>query len=156
MSNEPWVTAAETSECAIAHAAAGDLETATQLLRWTRRHRDDDGSYWTGIVYPDREHFPAGERTAYTAAAVILAADTIAGASPASGLFLGEGLLQVPDDDWPGRARRSLTARPRRARPPTRAVDPARRWRQPAERRSTRSEPQASTSTKRPLASAGR
>ena len=99
VSNEPWVTAAETSECAIAHAAAGDLETATQLLRWTRRHRDDDGSYWTGIVYPDREHFPAGERTAYTGAAVILAADTIAGASPASGLFLGEGLLQVPDDE---------------------------------------------------------
>jgi hypothetical protein len=99
VSNEPWVTAAETSECAIAHAAAGDLETATQLLRWTRRHRDDDGGYWTGIVYPDREHFPAGERTAYTGAAVILAADTIAGASPASGLFLGEGLLQVPDDE---------------------------------------------------------
>jgi hypothetical protein len=44
-------------------------------------------------------HFPAGERTAYTGAAVILAADTIAGASPASGLFLGEGLLEVPDDE---------------------------------------------------------
>jgi hypothetical protein len=99
VSNEPWITAAETSECALAHAAAGDVETATELLRWTRRHRDDRGSYWTGIVYPDRVHFPAGERTAYTGAAVILAADAIAGASPASGLFLGEGLLQVPGGD---------------------------------------------------------
>jgi hypothetical protein len=99
VSNEPWVTAAETSECAIAHAAIGDVETATELLRWTRRHRDDDGGYWTGIVYPDHVKFPAGERTAYTGAAVILAADAIAGASPASDLFLGDGVLQVLDDE---------------------------------------------------------
>ncbi len=97
--NEPWVTAAETSECALAHLAVGDRVTATALLSWTRRHRHEDGSYWTGIVYPGQVRFPDGERTAYTAAAVILAADALAGASPASGLFLGEGLLHVPDDD---------------------------------------------------------
>jgi hypothetical protein len=32
-------------------------------------------------------HFPADERTAYTAAAVIMAADAISGGSPASRLF---------------------------------------------------------------------
>ena len=32
-------------------------------------------------------------------AAVILAADAIAGASPASDLFLGDGVLQVLDDE---------------------------------------------------------
>ncbi|MFZ4811223.1 MAG: prenyltransferase [Ilumatobacteraceae bacterium] len=87
VSDEPWITASETAEAAIAYAASGDLSTATDLLRWTRSHRLDDGSYWTGIVYPTLERFPVGETSAYTAAAVILAADAIAGASPASRVF---------------------------------------------------------------------
>lgn len=95
VSNEPWVTAAETAECAIAHAAVGNIETATTILRWTRRHRCDDGAYLTGLVHPQRISFPAEETTSYTAAAVILAADTIARATPASGLFLGEHLPAV-------------------------------------------------------------
>ncbi len=89
VSDEPWITASETAECAIAHAAAGDLTTATDLLLWTRTHRRDDGSYWTGIVYPTLERFPFEETSAYTAAAVVLAADAITGASPASGVFAG-------------------------------------------------------------------
>ena len=52
VSDEPWITASETAECAIAHAAIGDLRTATDLVRWTRRHRRRDGAYYTGIVYP--------------------------------------------------------------------------------------------------------
>jgi hypothetical protein len=67
----------ETAEASIAYAASGDLSTATDLLAWTRSHRLDDGSYWTGIVYPSLERFPFGETSAYTAAAVILAADAI-------------------------------------------------------------------------------
>lgn len=88
VSDEPWVTAAETAECSLAHTAIGDISTATDLLAWTRAHRHDDGSYWTGVVYPGRENFPAGERTAYTGAAVILAADAIAAGSPASRIFV--------------------------------------------------------------------
>lgn len=88
VSDEPWVTASETAECSISYAAIGDLDTATDLLLWTRAHRCDDGAYTTGIVYPSLERFPAGERSAYTAAAVILAADAIAGASPGSRLFV--------------------------------------------------------------------
>jgi len=88
VNDEPWITASETAECAIAHAAIGDLTTATDLLLWTRSHRRDDGSYWTGIVYPSLERFPFGETSAYTAAAVILAADAITGASPASSVFV--------------------------------------------------------------------
>src|SRR5262249_43471700 len=60
---------------------------AMDLLASTRNHRHDDGSYWTGIVYPERVHFPDAERTAYTAAAVILAADAISGTSAASDIF---------------------------------------------------------------------
>ena len=87
VSDERWVTYAETAECAMAFAAIGDVDTATDLLRWTRRHRRADGSYWTGIVYPSRELFPVEEHTSYTAAAVILAADAITCSSPAGDLF---------------------------------------------------------------------
>lgn len=85
--DEPWVTAAETAECSLAYAAVGDMSTATRLLEWTRPHRHDDGSYWTGLVHPDGIAFPEGERTAYTGAAVVLAADAIAGTTLASALF---------------------------------------------------------------------
>jgi hypothetical protein len=88
VSEEPWVTASETAEAALAFAAIGDFATATDLLAWTRRHRRPDGSYVTGLVYPDEIVFPADETTSYTAAAVILAADAITGASPASDLFV--------------------------------------------------------------------
>jgi hypothetical protein len=88
VSDEPWITASETAECAIAHAAIGDVATAMDLIRWTRRHRRLDGAYYTGIVYPGEVHFPFEEVSAYTGAAVILAADAIDGASPANGIFV--------------------------------------------------------------------
>jgi hypothetical protein len=96
VSDEPWVTASETAECALAYAAIGDLTTATDLLRWTRAHRRDDGAYWTGLVYDDGcdpVRFPFEEHTSYTAAAVVLAADAIAGATPAAALFTPRPLL---------------------------------------------------------------
>ncbi|MCB0981977.1 MAG: hypothetical protein R2694_09855 [Ilumatobacteraceae bacterium] len=88
VSDEPWVTASETAEASIAHAVAGDMARATDLLAWTRPHRCDDGSYLTGIVYPSLETFPPHETSAYTDAAVILAADAITGASAASSIFV--------------------------------------------------------------------
>ncbi len=94
VSDEPWVTASETAEASIACASIGDVATATDLLAWTRSHRLDGGAYLTGIVYPGMVTFPDLEVTAYTGAAVILAADIIAGASPASAVFCAE-----PDDD---------------------------------------------------------
>jgi GH15 family glucan-1,4-alpha-glucosidase len=96
VSDEPWVTASETAECALAFAAIGDRATASDLLRWTRAHRRPDGAYWTGLVYRARRkpvRFPYDEHTSYTAAAVILAADAIAAASPASGIFTPHPLL---------------------------------------------------------------
>src|SRR5262249_52442956 len=50
VTEEPWVTAAETAECALAHAVAGQRERAATVLAWTRSHRGDDGSYLTGLV----------------------------------------------------------------------------------------------------------
>ena len=72
--------------------AAGLREDARRLFDWVQAFRHDDGSYWTGCVYPDGVHFPGGERSTYTSAAVVLAADMLAGTGPTAGLFRGEGL----------------------------------------------------------------
>src|SRR4051794_17841649 len=87
VSDRPWITVAETCECALAHLAVGDRSTAERLFSWAQAFRHDDDRYWTGTVFPDEARFPAGERSTYTAASVILCADAIAGSSPASGLF---------------------------------------------------------------------
>ena len=87
VSDEPWVTASETAECALAFAAIGDFDTAVDLVHWTEHHRRDDGSYSTGIVYPQRVCFPVDEHTSYTAAAIILAVDAITATTPAARLF---------------------------------------------------------------------
>jgi hypothetical protein len=92
VSDEPWITASETAEASIAHAVIGDLSTATDLLAWTRPHRREGGSYTTGIVYPSLVSFPTDETSAYTGAAVILAADAITGASAASNVFVPRNL----------------------------------------------------------------
>ncbi len=63
--------------------AIGADDEARDAVRLGPAYRDDDGGYWTGIVFPDEGRFPGGERTTYTAAAVVLAADALAGGSPA-------------------------------------------------------------------------
>ena len=88
VNDRPWITVAETCECALAHLAVGERATAEALFGWIGQYRHDDGRYWTGTVYPDESRFPAGERSTYTAASVILAADALASASPASALFV--------------------------------------------------------------------
>ena len=89
VSDRPWITVAETCECAMAYLAVGDRGMAEQLFGWAQQFRhDDDGRYWTGTVFPDEAHFPGGERSTYTAASVILTADALAGSTPASALFV--------------------------------------------------------------------
>jgi hypothetical protein len=93
VSDRPWTTAAETCECVMAHLAVGEDAKAWDLFRWIHPLRDDDGAYFTGIVYPQLKHFPGDERSTYTAAAVVLAADALTRTSPASGLFVDHDLL---------------------------------------------------------------
>ena len=83
-----WVTAAESAEAAMAHLVAGLDIRAIALLGATRGLRCADGGYLTGVVLPERSHFPAGERTTYSAAAVVLAADLVAGGAATSSLFI--------------------------------------------------------------------
>ncbi|NEK85641.1 prenyltransferase [Blastococcus saxobsidens] len=90
--DRPWVTGAETCELVLSLAAAGRTDDAIEQLAAMQHLRHDDGSYWTGFVYPDDARWPV-ERTTWTAGAVVLAADALSGASPASGLFADPGAL---------------------------------------------------------------
>ncbi len=87
VSDRPWVTVAETCECAMAYLAVGDRATALDLFGWAQQYREPGGRYWTGTVFPEEVHYPGGEQSTYTAAAVILAADALDGTGPASALF---------------------------------------------------------------------
>lgn len=83
-----WVTPAETAECAMAAARAGMGTEAAQLLAWTRHLRDDDGAYWTGCAHPECVRFPGGQRSTYSAAAVLIADHVLYRRSPASAVFI--------------------------------------------------------------------
>jgi hypothetical protein len=87
VSDRPWITAAETCECVMAHLSVGESERALDLFTWAQHLRLDDGRYWTGMVWPDEQTFPGDETSTYSAAAVILAADALSGASAAAHLF---------------------------------------------------------------------
>jgi hypothetical protein len=83
VSDEPWVTGAETCELAIALDAIGQHDRAVELFEQIQFLRDETGAFWTGWQFETGRHFPH-ERSSYTAAAVVLAADALAG-SPGTG-----------------------------------------------------------------------
>ncbi len=86
VSDRQWVTMAETSELVISLAAIGDFETGETVFNWIRDKRHEEGIFWTGVTFPEREIYPR-EMTTWTAAAVLLAADALYGITPASQLF---------------------------------------------------------------------
>jgi hypothetical protein len=86
VSDEPWVTGAETCELALALDAIGDQSRALDLFDQIQHLRGPDGSYWTGWQFANQTHFP-NEQSSWTAAAIILAADALSGATGGSGIF---------------------------------------------------------------------
>jgi hypothetical protein len=96
VSDRPWVTGAETCELVLTLDALGDRDLALGLLADMQHLRAADGSYWTGYVFDDGVRWPV-ERSTWTAAAVVLAADALAGGTPAGGIFRGEELPVVHD-----------------------------------------------------------
>lgn len=86
VSDQPWVTGAETCELVLALDALGDHRRARQLFANMQHLRDPDGSYWTGLVFTDGKRWPE-ERTTWTAAAMLLAADALTRTTPANNLF---------------------------------------------------------------------
>lgn len=86
VAGRPWFTTAETCELVLALDAIGRRDQARALFSAGRCMRDDAGGYWTGIVLPEGCPWPA-EQPAWTAAAVVLAADALLELTPASGFF---------------------------------------------------------------------
>ncbi|NYI95812.1 prenyltransferase/squalene oxidase repeat-containing protein [Streptomonospora nanhaiensis] len=87
VSDQPWVTGAETCELVLALAAVGDTERATALLADMQHLRDtDDGAYWTGYQFAEDVRWPV-ERSTWTSAAVILAADALSATTPGARVF---------------------------------------------------------------------
>lgn len=89
VSDEPWVTMAETSELVMALVACGEKQTANELYATLSQWRDHDGGYWTGYVFRDSSLWPE-EKTTWTAAAVILAADALCNYTRGAQIFSTE------------------------------------------------------------------
>ena len=85
---EPWITIAESSELVMALASFGQTDRAKEIFSWLHQWKDpQDNLYWTGYVYPDKAFWPI-EKPTWTAAAVLLAADTLYKFTDANELFL--------------------------------------------------------------------
>jgi len=97
VSDRPWVTAAETCELVMSLDAVGGIEHAHMLLRSVQFLRAEGGGYWTGAnfegdaFHANGELYPV-EQPTWNSAAVVLAANALAGDGPTAGLFRGERL----------------------------------------------------------------
>ncbi|RLQ22140.1 prenyltransferase [Seongchinamella sediminis] len=98
VSDEPWVTVAESCELVMALLAAGDHARAVEVYSWLHQWRLKDGSYWTGyqmvedLLWPD-------EKPTWTAGAILLAADALTEHTAASRLFSSVQLLGVDSEE---------------------------------------------------------
>ena len=98
VSDEPWVTVAESCELVMALLAAGDHARAVEVYSWLHQWRLKDGSYWTGyqmvedLLWPD-------EKPTWTAGAILLAADALTEHTAAARLFSSVQLLGVDSEE---------------------------------------------------------
>jgi hypothetical protein len=86
VAGRPWITAAETCELALTLDAVGRRDAAVRLFNAAKDMRSEAGGYWTGTVLPESCPWPP-EQPAWTAAAVVLAADALLDLTPAAGFF---------------------------------------------------------------------
>lgn len=91
VSDQPWVTIAESCELTMACVAAGELDKARELFANLARYQIEDGSWWTGYAFADDVMWP-DERPTWTAGAVLLAIDALDQVTNASHLF-----TSIPD-----------------------------------------------------------
>ena len=86
VSDQPWITTAETSELVIALAAMGNHSLAEIVFNWISERTFDDGSFWCGFTLPKHTRWPQ-EKSSWTNAAVLLAADALYHLTPAGPMF---------------------------------------------------------------------
>jgi len=97
VSDEPWVTVAESCELTLALLAAGEHAKALSLFSWLHQFMDEDGGYWTGYNFRDKVIWPR-EKTTWTAGVILLATDALTEHSAASKLFI----VHTELDNWSG------------------------------------------------------
>lgn len=95
VSDEPWVTVAESCELVMALLAAGEHAKAVTVYSWLHQWRDDDGAYWTGYQYKMDIMWPE-EKPTWTTGAILLAADALTEHTAAAKLFTSVSLLDAP------------------------------------------------------------
>lgn len=83
VSDEPWITTAETAELVLALIAIGERDRAADLYETLIDLRDEAGAFWMGWQYEEQIYWPK-ERPSWTQAAVILAADALMNSTSAS------------------------------------------------------------------------
>jgi hypothetical protein len=88
VSDQPWVTTAETCELILALLAVGDQKRAQALMDGLAPLRADNGGYWMGWQFEENIFWPE-ERPSWTAAAVILALDALHKITPAHQVLVG-------------------------------------------------------------------
>ncbi len=86
VSDEPWVTVAESCELTMALLAAGDHARAVNVYSWLHQWRLSNGEYWTGYQYEMDIMWPE-EKPTWTAGAILLAADALTEHTRAHNLF---------------------------------------------------------------------
>ena len=87
VSDEPWVTVAETSECSSAYTKIGEDKIALELLHNAISIVDSHGIPYMGWQFSENIYWP-DETPAWTSAACILAADANNRLTSGSDLFL--------------------------------------------------------------------
>lgn len=86
VSDQPWVTMAETSELVLALSAMGHQNLSRIVFNWIQERTYEDGSCWAGFTYPDMVVWP-DDKITWTNAVVLMAADAIYNLTPAGQLF---------------------------------------------------------------------
>jgi len=94
VSDEPWVTVAESCELTLALLAAGEHAKAVNLFSWLFQFMDEDGGYWTGFNFRDKVIWPK-EKTTWTTGAILLAADALTEHTGAARLFIESALTKT-------------------------------------------------------------
>ncbi|MFO8049122.1 MAG: phenyltransferase domain-containing protein [Desulfosudaceae bacterium] len=86
VSDEPWITIAESCELVLALSALGNGTIAKVIFNWIQDKCFEDGSYWCGFTFPDIIVWPE-EKITWTNGVVLMAADALYNLTPAGRLF---------------------------------------------------------------------
>ncbi len=85
--DQPWATAAETAELALACLRVGAARAADRLISALDEHCDENGALYMGRQFALDVHWP-DEKPSWTAGAALMALDARNGQGPGARLFL--------------------------------------------------------------------